>query len=583
MMLKKALSITSLAALAACGGGSSGPNTGTIQGLAGLDYKTESQSGVLSATGEYKYNNGETVTLSLGDMVIAEFAAGNTDIATVLRFGELPKSALEVRGALRMPEYTRERIETAFLLEQGAGTYNQLHRVSNLMRLLIALDNDDDGSNGYDVTAQRSKLAGLNLNLEASLYEFASNDDAKAFQHETGISLGMDAARPLREAYDHAGISLSVPERISKNDKVDYTYNAQGKLSGTSEQQTSDSITEYSYSYSDVSGEIAVEELNVSPYGESSSYSPYKKTITTTYTDFGLLESQRTDTYKLGSTTEIQSYDAQTNDYVDDKVYLTSEATISFSNLMSGPVITGSSSVRRTYNDDFQITSLATYSGSSPINEAFEYGSEITYDPSGKLYTRNYENTNSNSQSSYAYSYSLMAGLEIITRTYIKDNGSKEEITESLRDGVLEKKVVRQLTSEDVATNIETLNISYDTEGRILQCRINKDTDANDTIDSKVTSAFVYSDAGLVRIENAYDTNADGTPESELTTSVTYGDHGEVLQDLDGNTFTYGNVSQDGIGYLIFEYLNSILPSDSDLYFYDSDVKCEKASQAPAA
>ncbi len=582
-MLKKALSITSLAALAACGSGSSGPSTGTIQGLAGLDYKTESQSGVLSATGEYKYEKGETVTLSLGDMVITEFAAGNTDLAAVLSLSDLPDTPLAVRAALRMPEYTRERIETAFLIEKGTATYNQLHRVSNLMRLLIALDNDGDGSNGYDVTAQRDKLAGLNLNLETNLYEFAFNDDAKAFQHETGISLGMDAARPLREAYDHAGISLSVPERVSKNGEVSYTYNAQGKLSGTSEQQTSDSVTEYSYSYSDVSGDVSLEELNVSPYGESSSYSPFKKAITTTYTDFGLLESQRTDTYKLGSTTEIQSYAIQTNDYVDDKVYLTSEATISFSNLMSGPVMTGSYSDRRTYNDDFQITSLARYSGSSPLNEAFEYGSEIIYDPSGKLYTRNYENTNSNTQSSYAYSYSPMAGLEIITRTYTKDNGSKEEIIESLRDGVLEKKVVRQLTSEDVATNVETLNISYDTEGRILQCRINKDTDANDTIDSKVTSFFTYSDAGLAKIENAYDTNADGTPESELMTSVTYGDNGEVLEDLDGNIFTYGNVSQDGIGYLIFEYLNSTLPSDSGLFFSDSDVKCERASQSPAA
>lgn len=577
MMLKKALSITSLAALAACGSGSSGPSTATIEGLAGLDYKTESQSGVLSALGEYKYETGETVTLLLGDMIIAQLPAGHTNLSTVLGLSELPDTPLAVRGALRTPEYTRERLETAYPWRMGAGTYNVMHRTSNLMRLLIALDNDGDGSNGYDITAQRDNISGLNLNLNASLYEFASNADAMEFQHETGISLGMDAARPLREAYDHAGITLSVPERISKNEKVTYTYNAQGKVSGTSEQQTSDSITEYSYSYSNVSGEIALEELNVSPYGESSSYSPYKKVITTTYTDFGLLDTQRTDNYKSGSTTEIESSNTQNNEYMDNKVYLLTERTVSYSTEVAA--ITGSYSNRTEYNDDFQVTSLARYSGSLPQNEAFEYGSDVTYDPAGNLYKRDYENTNSNTQASYQYSNGQISEKDIFTRVYTKSNGSKEEIIEYVIDGALIEKTTHQRTSDDVITYTENLKISYDGESRISECRITRDRNADNIVDSKVTSVFTYSAAGLASITNTYDNNADGTTEYELTSSVSYAEDGSVIEDLNGNTFTYGNESQDGIGYLIFEYLNSTLPSDSGSYFYNSDVKCERASQ----
>ncbi|NVK39277.1 MAG: hypothetical protein HWE18_15225 [Gammaproteobacteria bacterium] len=575
-MLKKVLSITSFAALAACGSGSSGPSTGTIQGLAGLDYKTQSQSGVLNASGEYRYNKGETVTLSLGDMVVAEFAAGNSDIASVLGLDQLPNTALAVRSALRTPEYTRERIENSYVVKKGTGTFNQLHRVSNLMRLLIALDNDNDGSNGYDITAQRDNIAGLNLNLEASLYEFAANADAMKFQHETGISLGMDAARPLREAYDLADISLAVPERISKNGQVSYTYNAQGKIAGTSENQTSDSITEYTYTYSSESGEIAVEDLTVLPYGESSSYSPFRRVTTSTYTNFGLLETQKVDTYKTNSTTEIESYTSQSNDYMDDKVYLTAERTISYTNTIGA--IIESYSDRWEYNDDFNITSRARYSGTTPQNETFKYGTDITYDPAGKLYSSNYENTNSNTQTSHDYSYSkLSEDVNLVTRVYTKNDGSKEEIIEKISNGVLVEKTVNQLTSEDVVTNTQSVIIRYDTEGRISQCYITRDTNADNTLDAKVTSVFNYSEAGLASIENAYDNNADGTVDYESTKSVNYGDNGEVVEDLDGNTFTYGNVSQDGIGYLIFEYLNSVLSSDHGLYFYDTDVKCEKA------
>jgi len=200
-MIKQSILITLLAALAACGGGGNGNDggdnggdvskvikVGVIEQLAGVSYRTPTQSGILSSSGEFNYIAGESLTLLLGDMVIAELeSAADSSLVELLGLKDLPSEPLKVRNLLRMPEYTRDRIQTGYLVTHTQGTYNTFHNRSNLMRLLIALDNDNDPTNGFDITANKAAVADLALNLDVSLYEFATNDDALAFQHSSGI------------------------------------------------------------------------------------------------------------------------------------------------------------------------------------------------------------------------------------------------------------------------------------------------------------------------------------------------------------------------------------------------------------
>jgi hypothetical protein len=588
-MFKKTILITSLTALAACGGGggsssSSDVKAGKIDALAGVDYRTETQSGTLNSSGEFNYKEGESLTLLIGDTVIAETqAAAEIRLVKLLALDELPTTPLAVRSALRMPEYTRERIETGYLIEKTVGQYNQLHNTSNVMRLLIALDNDNDSSNGFDITANSAAVVGLKLNFDVSLYEFSANDDALAFQHSSGISLAMDAARPLRDAYDLADIDITVAERVTQEGVGSLSYTAFGQVATRTDDRSSSSITEYTYTYSAENGEMLIEQYATEQKSNAIKHLSSRQLNTKTYNNFGLLNSDRAEIFVRGNTTELATYDIQTNSYMDDKVYLTTERTVEYSD--AAGTVDNSYSVRKTYNDVKKRTSSANFSGDTTDQEVFEYGTKsYLYDSESRLTKTEYENLNSNTQSSFEYTYSENAGSLISTRTYNRSNGTKEEIKEIISsEGLLTAKETKAIDGGGLVTFIESMTYVYDDQGRISECRSQSDSNGDGTANSTATSNLVYTAAGLSNIKNIYDSNADGTADSETDLSVTYGDNGEVTIDKYGNVFTYGNAAQNGISYLIYEYKAPALGGDTYLYFYDNNVKCETASTHPHA
>ncbi len=78
--MKKMFAITLALMVTACGGGGdsgdgdSGAKTGhlTFDGIAGVSYRTASKSGVTDKYGRFKYEEGETISFYLGDIVFAE-------------------------------------------------------------------------------------------------------------------------------------------------------------------------------------------------------------------------------------------------------------------------------------------------------------------------------------------------------------------------------------------------------------------------------------------------------------------------------------------------------------------------------
>ena len=152
------LLITSFSALVACGGGSGSGSTtplATKQGVfvdsvvSGVAYSTQSKSGVTDANGNYDYVEGETVTFSIGGIVLGTATAG--PVVTPLSL---------VSGATDATDPT----------------------VTNIVKLLLTLDADGNPDNGIEINqATVTAAAGVNINFSVSEAQFDTNTDVVNF------------------------------------------------------------------------------------------------------------------------------------------------------------------------------------------------------------------------------------------------------------------------------------------------------------------------------------------------------------------------------------------------------------------
>lgn len=184
------IAITSALLLSACGGG--GGNSGgghppaTLNGtltlddqpVAGLPYTTDSQQGHTSTTGQYHYQAGESVTVTLGDQTISNILART--------------------------HLTESDLATA-ICAASSGTCDVATVTSNLTRLLRSLDADSDISNGIELIPE---LAGLTLDLTASTDVFET-----ALAKQLTV-LGRAIVSLFRPSL---GINLEAPQAESHN------------------------------------------------------------------------------------------------------------------------------------------------------------------------------------------------------------------------------------------------------------------------------------------------------------------------------------------------------------------------------
>lgn len=136
--------------LVSCGGESSNIPT-TKQGVfldsavSGLTYTSPSYSGITDANGTYDYKTGETITFSIGGIIIGS-AIGATTLTPV------------------------SLVPTAI---------NETHpSVVNITRFLLSLDEDNDPNNGIDISqATRDDAAALSIDFSPSITDFEIDSD----------------------------------------------------------------------------------------------------------------------------------------------------------------------------------------------------------------------------------------------------------------------------------------------------------------------------------------------------------------------------------------------------------------------
>jgi hypothetical protein len=136
-----------LLTLTACGGGSDSVTETVSTGVFidsvvdGLQYKTATRSGTTNSLGEYDYLAGETVTFSIGGIVLGSSTA--------------------------------DPVETPLSLVPGATSVTN-PEVTNIKRLLLSLDSDGDPDNGVAISREVTTAAN-DLAVDFSLADLSLN------------------------------------------------------------------------------------------------------------------------------------------------------------------------------------------------------------------------------------------------------------------------------------------------------------------------------------------------------------------------------------------------------------------------
>jgi hypothetical protein len=145
---------TLLLTLTACGGSGGGDGTTATatetvstgvfidSAVEGLQYETATQSGTTNSLGEYDYLAGETVTFSIGGIVLGSTIAG--PVVTPLS-----------------------------LVPDATSATNPV--VTNIVRLLLSLDSDGDTDNGITISSEVTTAAN-DLAVDFSVADLSADD-----------------------------------------------------------------------------------------------------------------------------------------------------------------------------------------------------------------------------------------------------------------------------------------------------------------------------------------------------------------------------------------------------------------------
>ena len=189
-------------ALAACGGGYGGKKksppkqpmeaTGVLQAgrVSGVDYATPTRSGKTDAAGTFKYLPGETVSFSVGNLVLGQVPGAAMVTPFSLAGVAPPTTELALRGELDQAT----RVGTAF------------GKAINIERLLIALDVDNDPANGIVVGNQAAGLAAGDLDFGLTVAQFAS----QLRRRVPDLTGSLPNSQPLVLLYGALGIQVAV-------------------------------------------------------------------------------------------------------------------------------------------------------------------------------------------------------------------------------------------------------------------------------------------------------------------------------------------------------------------------------------
>ena len=537
--------------LTACGGGGDDEDSAPVANsigvftngpITGVRYTTPTVEGLTNAAGEFEYKEGETVTFSIGDVVLGS-TTGASEITVFDFFGITPPTTQKEFNRITRsnPFYSSSRLATGF------------DKAINISSLLVALDTDRNPQNGFDIGNADSTIVGNLFNFDAPFDRFVGSESTQLFATRNNIapivntnfnlldSLTIDNREVLlvntamNQLYDALGINnfnaslsvsaerevngVSLQQSILRNvstgeiDSIQTDSDADGNLDTT--------ITFITVEQATATGEIIeiVSEPNVNEVSV--------RLYATIYDDRKNLIISNEKTSNFGSDPEeletLIQYDSQ------DRITTTTTTTED-----DDDIILAKSTTTFDY-DSFNniVTELTTKDDGTAEKISYTY----TYDENGLELSKVQETDNDNDATINA---------KITTTKTYDGNGNTltlNRVTDSDNNGVVDEETNtvktfnanNQVLSESIVRITDGLVISestdtstYNDDGKLLTSRYVNDSDGNSIIDVKTLRTYEYDTNGyLVKV----------TKVDEMTGTIT--EITEFTYDEDGNMVSY--------------------------------------------
>lgn len=590
------------ATLAACGGGggsSKKPQAPTdpgtpgeptvsfpfsleVKGISGINYQIGERSGIVEAGTPIGYNEGEKITFSLGKMPLSNVKA-QEEITLKDFFPSLPETPREFRAELREAFNFRQPLQTSPKLEQS---YNftkiaELHQLSNIMQLLIAMDHDGDPENGLDLKTGdwASKLADFDqksLPFELDLYSFSSHSKVKAFSQQNSLPIAMDVATPLATLYRLTDTSIPVKPvtgyttpTLRSPKTVTYAFTEDMQLS-------KETTTIRNGSSQGPDGPIAVTTgTYISSYEYDNSGNNIKSERTEDNTTDGALErafmyqytynnygALLTREYKFSQNTKLLEHSLSTYKPLDGKAII--ESYQSRSQLDSAANYLQATF---SYTDDARLN--------QDSRERFDAGDNFINTAKLDKYTYKDGNIESEKLNLYGateligqYDFSYEYNEEKITRTEIQRNAELNQLndtmvtTENFDDqGRITTKTLEQISPlTDSVVNRGSMVYEYNSAGSVSSCTASYDTQVDGTPDVRVRIKYDYDRNGFNQQLLEIDSSGNGefVGQNSERIAIKYGNDGEITEETGANEAVYSysdSETNNGVAYMIHEFM----------------------------
>ena len=471
--------------LAACSDAREGSFVGGP--VIGLHYQTLTRSGLTDASGTFTYDEGETVTFTVGGVVLGT-TEGKDRVSPFDLFGTPPPTnALELRKLLR------DDVVTDF------------DRAANVMLFLRALDADRDPANGIDVTSWGATLAGVPFGFDYDFADFALGSFQRFAAAYPGVDRHLDVASVLPQLYGALG--LAVTSRVATSRTTDYGNDGSKDLV---ENFTVDDLGRVIRVRGDSNGNDIIDRDDFTSYDPRGQVTLYE---------------YRRDAGEDGSFERIESYA-----YVFDDDGNNTSAVIRDT---TNGVIGLEQAFVSTFDVAGNLTSILQRNDNGGNGSVESSRRETrTYDRQGRIIASRIETDVDGDD--------LPDNVSTQTRAWSEDGYLAQTITErdNQGDGVVDSResVVygrdqagRALTQTSevmaagvVITRSQTL-FTYDSQGHRLTYAYAEDSNADGVIDYRASQSTTYVEDGRPLDEvTTTDDDADGVPSYVSTMTRTY-------------------------------------------------------------
>jgi hypothetical protein len=257
----------------------------TDSAVQGLNYATETQSGVTDALGAFTYVEGETISFTIGTFVLGDTVAAKAAM-TPLDCTAPSLSLPTTNGELELLN-----LKSRFVRPFGEGI--NFAKFQNLLVLLQSLDSDKDASNGITISSGMAALLdGVELDFEARPKGFRN---AFVFRKVMAAAVAADLINTGRikrgnEALGHYYEAQEISTSFTTVSRSEFDNAADGSTDGTR-----------TFTY-DANGNILTESYDDNADGSPNSINTY------TYDANGNMLTESYDSNADGSLNWIYTY-----------------------------------------------------------------------------------------------------------------------------------------------------------------------------------------------------------------------------------------------------------------------------------